>query len=271
MITESPLCKSFPREAAPIYGDMFGNGAGSFRLIQLAVMTVISPLVVSPPDAFERGITTLISDAISTAIAAADHHDIDMRNTLARSSVSSSALYLEACANCCLDHLGLGTRLADELDRLPTLTKFDLYLHIRFKGRSLDRSRVEVQGYGELKTLRDAFVHPRAQRIEWLDWSEERSASTSPRSKSLKLAKVPAYLWAEDAVIALRAAHSFARYFFIDCARLRPSQVSALIHSESAVPDLNEKIYSCWSKSTRSWLKQHGVSLDYMKISWTNG
>lgn len=125
--------------------------------------------VSEPPLAVERGITTLLADSISLAMESERHEDLDVRNTLARASIVSSVLFLEACANCCLDLLGLGTRFSDEVDRLPTIAKYDLFLHIRFRGRSIDRSRCEYQGYVELKTLRDSFVHPRAQKYEWIE------------------------------------------------------------------------------------------------------
>lgn len=226
------------------------------------------PSQVDPPVAVERGITTLVSDSIALAMDSISHDDYDLRSTLARASIISSALYLEACANCCLDLLDLGSRFSDEVDRLPTIAKYDFFLHMKFRDRSIDRSRAEYQGYVELKTLRDSFVHPRAQHYEWLEWSENSSVSISPKSKSLGISKIPSYCYSEDAVIALRASHRFARYFFSGCARFRPSQVSALLHSEAEVPDLKDKVASCWPKSTQTWLEDNAIDLSYMRIHW---
>lgn len=223
---------------------------------------------LTPPIAVERGIQTLITDAISLAIEAEQKHDNDLQHTLARASIISSAFFLEACANSCIDMLGLGTRFSDEVDKLPTIAKFDLFLQIRFRGKKLDRSRTEYQGYSELKILRDSFVHPRAQRYEWIEWSEDSSTSTSPRSKYLGLAKIPAYCYSEDAVIALQASHRFASYFFKDCCGFRPKQVSALFHSEDQVPSLKEDIAAAWPKTTKEWLISHDINLNYMRIHW---
>ena len=82
------------------------------------------------PIAVERGIPTLISDAIALAIEAQNHSEIETQNTLARASIISSVLFLEACANCCLDMLALNQRFAADVDRLPTISKFDLFLYI---------------------------------------------------------------------------------------------------------------------------------------------
>lgn len=219
-----------------------------------------------PPAAVERGIDTLIDDSIALAIESERQAEFELGNPLARASIVSSILFLEACANSCLDLLALGTRFADEVDRLPTIAKYDLFLHTRFRGRALDRSRIEYQGYIELKNLRDSFVHPRAQKFGWLDWSEDSSTSISPKTKALGLTKIPSYCHPHDAVVALRSAHRFARYFFRDCCRFRPSQVSALFHSETAVPDLSHTIIPLWAQDVRSWLKTNGIDLSYMRL-----
>ena len=224
-----------------------------------------------PPVAFERGIATLVSDGVALAIEAERNSDLELQNALARASIVSSVLFLEASANCCIDLLALGGKFAGEIDRLPTIAKFDVFLHVRFRGRAIDRSRTEYQGYVELKTLRDSFVHPRAQKYEWLEWSENSSVSTSPKSKALGLTKIPSYCYPADAVVALRAAHSFARYFFKECAGLRPSQVSALFHSEAIVPDLTDTILPSWPTNIRVWLGSHGIDLGYMRLHWHAG
>lgn len=224
-----------------------------------------------PPIAVERGIRTLVADSIALAMDAESHSDIDQKNRLARASIVSSLLFLEASANCCLDLLNLGARFAGEVDRLPTIAKYDLFLRIRCRGRALDRGRAEVQGYGELKSLRDSFVHPRAQRFEWIEWSEDSDVSTSPKSKALGLTKIPSYCFPDDAITALKAAHRFAGYFFSECARMKPRQVSALLHSEAEVPDLTDPVIPAWPRTVRHWLTLHEIDLSYMRMCWYDG
>lgn len=220
------------------------------------------------PIAVERGISTLVADSIDLAMDAEINGDIDQQNRLARASIVSSLLFLEATANCCLDLLNLGSRFASEIDRLPTIAKYDLFLRIRYRARALDRGRAEVQGYGELKALRDSFVHPRAQRFDWLDWSEDSDVSTSPKSKTLGLTKIPSYCFPDDAITALKATHCFARYFFSECARMKPREVSALLHSEAEIPDLTDSVIPAWPRPVQHWLGRHKINLGYMKLYW---
>lgn len=196
------------------------------------------------------------------------HARYDFRGTLARASILSSVLFLEACANACLDTLDLGRRFSDEIDRLSTAGKFDLFLRMRPRSKPLDRSRSEFQGYSELKSLRDAFVHPKAQKYDWLEWSEHSSVSTSPKSSALGMAKIPAYCTTKDAVIALRASHRFVSYYFRDCAKLPRTQVSALFYSEAIVPDLRDGITPGVRTSIRAWLQENQIDLSYMKVYW---
>jgi hypothetical protein len=188
--------------------------------------------------------------------------------TLARASILSSTLFLEACANACLDMLNLGRRFSNEVDRLPTIAKFDLFLRMRSPRSSLDRSRSELQGYLELKALRDAFVHPKAQKYDWITWSEESSKPTSPRSATLDLAKIPAYCASGDAVAAVRASHCFATYILKECAKLSSVRVSTLFYSEAGVPDFSEKVAPCWDRSIRQWLQEKDINVKYMRIVW---
>lgn len=220
------------------------------------------------PVAVERGISSLIEDGIELAMESAVHDKIEFRHTLARASILSSVLFLEACANACIDALDLGRRFSDEIDRLSTAGKFDFFLRMRSKSKRLDRSRSEFQGYAELKNIRDSFVHPKAQKYDWIEWSEKSSISTSPRSPALGIAKIPAYCSTEDAAIALRAAHCFVSHVLKDCARLSSARVSAIFYSEALVPDLREDVVPCMSSRVRSWLEVNKIDISYMKVIW---
>lgn len=225
-------------------------------------------LATQAPAAVERGIPSLIDDAIALAMESEVHDNFDLRNTLARASILSSVLFLEACANACLDTLNLGRRFSEEVDRLSTAGKFDFFLRLHPRSKPLDRSRSEFQGYAELKTLRDAFVHPKAKKYDWIEWSEESSVSTSPKSTALGIAKIPAYCSTHDAIVALRASHRFVGYALRDCAKLSSVRVSALFHSEAVVPDLAEQVSACLHASVRRWLRSNDIDVSYMRISW---
>lgn len=192
--------------------------------------------------------------------------DFEVAASLARSSVLATTLFVEACANTCLDMLALDTAFAGDVDRLPTLSKFDLFVRLYRAQRKIDRSRHEVQGVVELKRIRDSFVHPKGQRVIWDFWSPDESTSRSPRTKATDLPKILSFCGHEDAPRAMNAAHSFLGYLFGELCGFRPLHVSSLLFSEQPVPSPYEKLVPYWKADRYHWLKAKAVSLSYMRI-----
>ena len=211
---------------------------------------------------------TLLDDSVSLAMEAEDHFASDFQNTLSRASIISSVLYVEACANCCIDLLELSGRFADEVDHMSTAAKLDFFLHVRFRGRAIDRSRAEYQVYAELRRLRDAFVHPKAQKFDWIEWSETASTSTSPKFQASGLPRIPAFCSSKDAISALRATHAFMGHFFRDLCRMRPTHVSALLNSEDVIPNTKEAVIPYWTRPAKHWLSRNSIDLSYLRLRW---
>ena len=220
----------------------------------------------TPPVEVDRGVLTLLYDSISLGMLSQVAPDNDSSTTLSRASVVAATLYIEACANCCLDLLNLTTRFAEEVDRLSTVAKLELFLRLQYKGRTLDRSRVEYQGYVELKRFRDAFVHPKAQRYEWKSWSEEESESFSPQTNLLGLPLIPSYCGPEVVSTALKATHRFMAYFFHDLCRMSPSHVTGLLFSREQLPNPKSGDVPYWRRHIHTWLSNEGISIKYMRI-----
>ena len=74
---------------------------------------------------------TLILDIALLLQESKEAEDSFLETVFARSAIANAALLLECVANSCLGSLGLPSRLLDDLDRLPTLSKFDYYLFSR--------------------------------------------------------------------------------------------------------------------------------------------
>jgi hypothetical protein len=71
---------------------------------------------------YERGFDMLLFDSIGTLMQAKEFHEVyEIHQTLARSSVLSSLLILEAVANTCIESLDLGSTVLNEIDRLPMI------------------------------------------------------------------------------------------------------------------------------------------------------
>ena len=217
------------------------------------------------PDAVERGAMTFLADSVVLAIRSEDD-DADFSSSLSRASILASAQYIEACANTCLDTLKYEIDFIKDIERLPTLSKFELFSRLEFSNRPLDRGRNEILDYLELKKIRDSYVHPKSQKIIWESWTETSSISESPRTKRLNLPKIASFCSNDDAINALRATHGFLRYFFHDICRYSGQKVSALLCSEDPTPNLSDQITHYWDRRTLDWVKTKRIDLSYVRI-----
>lgn len=200
------------------------------------------------------------------AMRAQTEPDLEFQNSLSRSSLLASTHLLEAAANTCVDALALGNGFANDIERLPFLSKFELFVRFSFPKRQFDRSRHEVQGVTELKQVRDSFVHPKSQKIIWESWSADESVSRSPRTRSLDLPKIAGYCCPSDAVRGLRATHAFLHYLFKDTCRISAIRVNSLLCSEDAVPIHTEPVIPYWPHEVHWWLHEHEIRLGYMRV-----
>jgi len=218
------------------------------------------------PQSVDRSTMTFLVDSIMLAMRAEAEYDLDFKNSLSRSALLASTHLLEASANTCIDALALGNGFANDIDRLPFLSKFELFIQLRFPKRRFDRARHEVQGVSELKQVRDSFVHPKSQKIIWESWSPDSSVSRSPRTKSLGFSRIASYCCPDDAVLALKATHAFLRYVFKDTCRYSAVRVNSFLCSEDPVPTHTEPVIPYWPRETHRWLQGHGIELSYMRV-----
>ena len=219
-------------------------------------------------ESIERNIGELFLDGLTLAVEAElkDDSDADFSASLARGSLLSSFCLIEASANVCLESLAIGGQLGDDIDRIPTLSKLDLYLRLRFKNRKLDRGSFPFQGAQELKQIRDAFVHPKGHRIVWELMEDGSEVSQSPETKVLQLPKVAAYFGPEHAIVSLKATHRFLGHFFKDVCRFSPNSVSRLLFSEGPVPPSSELSYIHLERNVKQWVQKHKIPLGYIRL-----
>jgi hypothetical protein len=196
-------------------------------------------------------------------------HPSDERGlAFARASIVYSLLLLEAAANTCVEHIGLGKTVHNEIDRLPILAKFDFYLRTRFTKRHIERGVNQIEWIKELKGLRDGIVHLKPHKVNWVGDPEAGMSAEAVRTRSLKVAVNPRFWSAEDAILVSRGVHGFLKYFFREKCKYRPKMVAALLFSESIIPGDDNHFYPCFSKETKAELQRLEIDLTYIKIAW---
>jgi hypothetical protein len=222
---------------------------------------------LSGPEHLDRGIEALLEGSIELAFTAWRTGDSASGHVLARSSLLSSMLYGEACANACIDSLILPKKLTEDIEKLTTLSKFDLFCRLR-NGSSFDRGDDSAQGFAELMSLRNKYAHPKAQQVQWNPVNEFSSVATSPRTKHLRIPTIISYCTPDDAIKGLRGTHAFMRHLFKDICSLSPSETSAFLLSTRRVPTpLDSHHKRTAFTHVEKWLKDNNVPLDYLE-SW---
>jgi hypothetical protein len=178
----------------------------------------------------DKRVVELIDDAVFFAdMAGKNLSSAVLPWRYGRSSIFTSALLLEAVANCLI--ADIEGKFRDEADRLPVIAKFDLYA--RLNSKLLDRGRIEVQRISELIKLRDQFVHPKVKAKPFNDLCRDGQGNfvgtpVSELFDGLKIEKGGP--WSkEDAVTVLKAVFAFLNYYFIDLICFSHKKVFSLL------------------------------------------
>jgi hypothetical protein len=222
---------------------------------------------LKPPDAYNRPFEQLLQDSVALAELAHERaHGYDLNATFARHSIIDSLLLLESVANTCLESLEIESSVFDELDRLPVVAKFDIYLRTGFANRKLNRGLHVVAALRDLKILRDNFAHPKRQKIIWEAWSKKESTATCEKTSVLGVSRDPSFWHPDEAIIVMRAVHDFVGYYFKALCKFNATQVASLLFSEARRPNRKDYKIPYWNRESFDQLSQWRVDLSYIRI-----
>lgn len=148
-------------------------------------------------------------------------------NCFARSAIANAGLLLECVANSCLMSLVLPSRLLDEIDRLPVLSKLDYYLFAK-TGTHLDRGCREVQLVGDVLRLRDHIVHPKPKSGRYVKNGQDERVEYG-FTAALDIAFDNREWTHIDGAKVARAAIQFLTLFFLDWCKLEKGDVTRVL------------------------------------------
>lgn len=133
-----------------------------------------------------------------------------------RSSIIASILLLECSANCCLDTLHLRKKFREDIDKLPSLSKYEIFLSYHNNGIGFERGCLEIQNAAELKSIRDFLVHSKVRKAKWERVDDVTREASFGETEFLKFPK-EIELWDRNyALIAMRVICSFLDHYFIN-------------------------------------------------------
>jgi hypothetical protein len=220
-----------------------------------------------------RSFAYLLSDAIFFERLARNETDDLKRKRYVRSSIMSTFLTLECAANCCIFCLRANKQLIGGIDRLPFLSKFDLFSLLGFD-KKLDYGRNEVQKVKEVKQIRDSIVHPKVIKTEIGKHIEgERSFSCFPHNVTFSSKPKPSTdlvsnssLWShEDCISALQSVVDFFNYLFIELLDMEKGLIFSLLN-DAVILD-GKPAYSIYPPSLfeeLEYLKSVGINVQFM-------
>jgi len=168
----------------------------------------------------------LFSDAITLYELSVAAQKMNIKRTLAKSSVLSINYAIEAAANSFLSSIEITQKLKDQIDRFSTLDKFDYILQWH-KDISLPRGSTQTQKIKELIVQRNALVHPKiklftdtieTKRSEGKIAYQHQSNSNSEKVKSniSGISIDPETYTDKDAFIAIKALVDFLNSYVTD-------------------------------------------------------
>ncbi len=220
-----------------------------------------------------RSFGYLLSDAIFFERLARNETNDIIKRRYVRSSVMSTFLTLECAANCCIFCFDVSQQLISDIERLPFLSKFDLFSLHGFD-KKIDYGRNEVQKVKEVKQIRDSIVHPKVTKTELGKHVEsERSFSCFPHNVTFSSKPKPATgivsnssLWShEDCISALQSVVAFFNYLFIELLDMDKGLVFGLLN-DAVILD-GKPAYSIYPPSLFEeieYLKSTGINVEFM-------
>lgn len=165
-----------------------------------------------------KSFETLLHDSINLLYAAYDVDreidDHDLEGAYARGSMMSTLLLFECAANCCTQALQLEGKFAEDVDKLPFLSKFEFFLGRVGKAR-FDRGCEVVQAVAELKTSRDRYVHPKVNKIRPLQVESNHYVVKAKKTKQLGISHDSIAWRRETSLASARCANDFFNQYFI--------------------------------------------------------
>lgn len=186
-------------------------------------------------------------------------------SAVASAAVLQSTLLIEAAANCCIYDLHLDSKLSKELDRLPSLTKLDLFLLIRTGGKkAIDRGASLYQDVQELKNIRDRTVHPKTSRIMWTQVDADNAFGKHDKTPRLGINLTNLSWSVDDAIKAFKAANRFLDNFFTELCSMNRKEVRILLLAPIG-DDAVEDIFLS-TEQLKNLQKNHDIPLSYVEV-----
>lgn len=223
----------------------------------------------------DQSFLQLLSDAIYFLRSSEIEEDKYHIQRFSRASILNSCLSIEAAANCCIYHLNCSKNYREEIEKLTSFAKLDLYVQTQ-KGKIIDRGNIRFQKIKELKKIRDSFVHPKKIKIPAsFSLDEEKherhvelkiTFDSSPLSAT-KIDKSSLFWFSSDAKIALKCVLDFFDYYFLELLELESEEVLGLVGNNLFFKeDYHWLFHPQALDADLAYLAENGINQSFIKL-----
>ncbi|SUI63432.1 hypothetical protein [Shewanella baltica] len=191
-----------------------------------------------PAQFMHVGFFDLLCDALVQHSQAKQNENSSYRcNRFSRSSICASVLSIENCANALFQQIEVSPQTLNDLDRMPALSKIDMYLRVEHQLSGLDYGNNIVQKVKELLHVRNQFVHQKGTKIKTdigkpKDGMENWILPMDLEGKLHTELKIPkcSMFWSNiHAYEVLKAVFSFYNYLFSELVPLSEDDLTAVL------------------------------------------
>ncbi|ELA8098910.1 hypothetical protein HJ201_24450 [Vibrio parahaemolyticus] len=191
-----------------------------------------------PAQFMHVGFFDLLCDALIQHTQAQQSENSSYRcNRFSRSSICASVLSIENCANALLQQIEVSPQTLNDLDRMPALSKIDMYLRVEHQLSGLDYGSNVVQKVKELLQIRNQFVHQKGTKIKTdigkpEDGKENWILPMDLEGKLHKQVKIPkcSMFWSHNhAYEVLKTVFNFYNYLFSELVPLSEEELTPIL------------------------------------------
>ncbi|EJE8521962.1 hypothetical protein P3656_19935 [Vibrio parahaemolyticus] len=211
-----------------------------------------------PAQFMHVGFFDLLCDALMQHNQSQQNENNNYRcNRFARSSICASVLSIESCANALLQQIDIAPQTLNDLDRMPALSKIDMYLRVEHQLSGLDYGNNIVQKVKELLQIRNQFVHQKGTKIKTgigkpEDGNENWILPMDLEGKLHKQIKIPkcSMFWSNyNAYEVLKAVFDFYNYLFHELVPLNEEELIPILmnriqFNNYVMPNLFDEMYT---------------------------
>jgi len=221
-----------------------------------------------PAERHKKNFSTLLYDSVYLLYLACDLNFDDFKDDVihpcARSSALNSLLIAECAANCLIHSMELSSSLHKQIEKMPTLAKYEFFLSRRRAERVFDYGMKQIAALKELLELRNEYVHPKVEREKYEKIDEGMWAANYGNTKILKIPYDIDIWQVKHSVYALKAVSDFLNLFLLEWCEMKTSETINILLIDEKVDVQGDWVAVDGVGALDRAMHKWGINFDFM-------